>query len=263
MKNSATPDTEKAAVRLEGRLSVMGALAGGRRKIERLFVDRAMDERRKFELKDAAWRAGVKIEWRKRPDLDNMTGSKQHGGVLALAGLRSDPALKELTETDNLRFVVMLDGVEDPYSYGHCVRAFYTAGVDLLIRSPREWGAAEATIARASGGCSELINTAVAEVQPAADWCRERGFQILTSAKTENSVSLFDVEFGAKNCLLVGGEKRGVTRSFLTAADKVISIPYGRETEISLGTVAAGSILAYEVMRRAGIDGSSTGSETD
>ena len=263
MKQAANASAEKSALRLEGRLSVMGALAGGRRKIDRLFVDRAMDERRKFELKDAAWRAGVKIEWRKRPDMDTMTGGKQHGGVVAMAGLRSDPGLSELKETENLRFVVMLDGVEDPYSYGHCVRAFYTAGVDLLIRSPREWGPAEAIIARASGGCSELINTAVAEVQPAADWCRERGFQILTSAKTEDSISLFDVEFGSKICLLIGGEKRGITRSFLSAADKVISIPYGRETEMSLGTVAAGSILAYEVMRRAGVVGSSAATQTD
>ena len=50
--------------------------------------------------------------------------------------------------------------------------------------------------------------------------------------------------------MLIGGEKRGVTRSFLERADLVLHIPYGRSFKQSLGTTAAAAILAFEVMRQ-------------
>ena len=50
--------------------------------------------------------------------------------------------------------------------------------------------------------------------------------------------------------VLIGGEKRGVTRSFLERADLVLHIPYGRGFKQSLGTTAAAAILAFEVMRQ-------------
>jgi tRNA G18 (ribose-2'-O)-methylase SpoU len=50
--------------------------------------------------------------------------------------------------------------------------------------------------------------------------------------------------------LIIGGEKRGVTRSFADAADMRLKIPYGREFRQSLGTTAAAAVLAFEVMRQ-------------
>lgn len=50
--------------------------------------------------------------------------------------------------------------------------------------------------------------------------------------------------------LVVGGEKRGVTRSFADAADLRLSIPYGRHYPHSLGTTAAAAVLAFEIMRQ-------------
>jgi 23S rRNA (guanosine2251-2'-O)-methyltransferase len=52
--------------------------------------------------------------------------------------------------------------------------------------------------------------------------------------------------------LLIGGEKRGITRSFLRQADLRLEIPYGRAFRQSLGVTAAAAILGYEVMRQRG-----------
>ena len=50
--------------------------------------------------------------------------------------------------------------------------------------------------------------------------------------------------------LLIGGEKRGITRSFEAAADLRLRIPYARPEAYSLGTAAAAAVLGFEIMRQ-------------
>jgi tRNA G18 (ribose-2'-O)-methylase SpoU len=50
--------------------------------------------------------------------------------------------------------------------------------------------------------------------------------------------------------LLIGGERRGITRSFLEAAELRLQIPYGRPFSHSLGAAASAAIVAFEVMRQ-------------
>jgi len=50
--------------------------------------------------------------------------------------------------------------------------------------------------------------------------------------------------------LVLGGEKRGITRLYLAQADLVLEIPYGRRYVQSLGTTAATAVFAFEAMRQ-------------
>jgi tRNA G18 (ribose-2'-O)-methylase SpoU len=147
-------------------------------------------------------------------------------------------------------FIVMLDGVEDPYNFGQAVRAFYAAGADGLVVRPRNWMSAAGVVARASAGASERIRTAVAETaQEAADFFRARGLTIAVADK-ERAVSLYNADLTVPLFLLIGGEKRGVTRSFADAADLRLRIPYGRAFAPSLGTTPAAAAIAFEIMRQ-------------
>jgi 23S rRNA (guanosine2251-2'-O)-methyltransferase len=105
-------------------------------------------------------------------------------------------------------------------------------------------------VARASAGASERIPTAVAETaEAAASFFRGQGL-IIACTGQEKAVDLDAVDLTRPIFLLVGGEKRGITRSFLDQADLCLRIPYGREFGQSLGTAAAAAILGYEVMRQ-------------
>jgi 23S rRNA (guanosine2251-2'-O)-methyltransferase len=66
----------------------------------------------------------------------------------------------------------------------------------------------------------------------------------------DRAVSLYEADLTTPLFLVVGGEKRGVTRSFADMADLRLKIPYGREFRQSLGTTPAAAILAFEVMRQ-------------
>jgi len=144
----------------------------------------------------------------------------------------------------------MLDGIEDPYNFGYAVRSLYAAGADGLVVRRREWGESEATVVKASAGASELLPIAeVDSVESAADLFKENGLAVACTAKRD-ATPIYDADLSGPLFLLIGGERRGITREFLSRADLVLEIPYRRRFSLSLGTVAAVSVLAFEVMRQ-------------
>jgi 23S rRNA (guanosine2251-2'-O)-methyltransferase len=91
---------------------------------------------------------------------------------------------------------------------------------------------------------------AVAETaEEAAIFFRKQGLAVACTAK-ENAIPIDKVSLEGPLFLLIGGEKRGITRSFLEQADLTLQIPYGRLFEQSLGTTSAAAILGYEIMRQ-------------
>jgi 23S rRNA (guanosine2251-2'-O)-methyltransferase len=184
--------------------------------------------------------------------LDALASGKTHGGLVAEVGERQTVALDALIEGWERPLVIMLDGVEDPYNFGQAVRAFYAAGADGLVVRPRNWMSAAGVVARASAGASERILTAVSETaEDAADFYRARGLRVACADK-DRAVSLYDADLTAPLFLLIGGEKRGVTRSFADRADLRIRIPYGRRFAQALDTTSAAAVLAFEIMRQRG-----------
>lgn len=238
---------------LEGVISVEAALKAGSRRIERLLIRadaQSAADRDIVRLARDAERAGVRVERVAGAVIDEMAQGKTHGGVLAFAGARQFVPLDALVADIKRPFIVMLDGVEDPFNFGQAVRAFYAAGADGLVLRPRNWMSAAGVVARASAGASEWMPTAIAETtQAAAEFFRERGLRIAVAAK-DRAQSIYDADLSGALFLVVGGEKRGVTRSFEDAADVRLSIPYGRRFAHSLGTTAAASVLAFEIMRQ-------------
>ena len=178
-----------------------------------------------------------------------MATGRTHGGILAEAGLLRYAEPVELAAGER-PFVAMLDGIEDPYNFGYAIRSLYAAGADGLAVRRREWGESEATVVKASAGASELLPIAEVEgVESAADLFNENGLAVACTAKRD-ATPIYDADLSGPLFLLVGGERRGITREFLSRADLVLEIPYRRRFSLSLGTVAAVSVLAFEVMRQ-------------
>lgn len=241
--------SEERAI-LEGLISVEAALRSGSRPIERLLVVNGIIDRDVARLLREADHMGVKVERVPAAEIDELAQGKTHGGVIALAGARQFVPLEALVADVQNPFVVMLDGVEDPFNFGQAVRAFYAAGANGLVLRGRNWMSAAGVVARSSAGASELMPTALAETtQSAADFFRAQGLRVAVAAK-ERATPIYDADLSGALFLVIGGEKRGVTRSFEDAADVRLSIPYGRRYPHSLGTTAAAAVLAFEIMRQ-------------
>lgn len=235
---------------LEGFLSVRAALKAGSRPIHAIIVRRDKWDRGIAWLEHVARDAGIPFERADPAEIDAIAQGTTHGGVIARVGPRAFVPLGDLAAGAEAPFVAMLDGVEDPFNFGQAVRALYAAGAHGLVVRPRSWLSAAGTVARASAGASEWMPTAIAETAlEAAAHFRARGLTIACTAQ-QGAVSIYETDLSGPLFLVIGGERRGITRSFLEQADLLLAIPYGRAFDQSLGTTAATAVLAFEVMRQ-------------
>jgi 23S rRNA (guanosine2251-2'-O)-methyltransferase len=235
---------------LEGLISVKAALRAKSRPVHTVYIRRDKSEREFAQLASEAASAGATVERVTPEQIDAIAQGKTHGGVVALVGPRQFVSLESLVEGTANPLVIMLDGVEDPYNFGQAVRAFYASGADGLVVRPRNWMSAAGVVARASAGASEWMPTAVSEMaEDAAEFYRARGLTVACADK-DRAISIYDADLTVPLFLLIGGEKRGVTRSFADRADVRLRIPYGRRFAQALDTTSAAAALAFEIMRQ-------------
>lgn len=249
-REEQTPAPAENAL-LEGFISVSAALQGGHREMHSILLRADKSDGQTRRLEQLARAAGVPVERVPDEAIEAQAGGRTHGGILARVGPYRFAVLDTLAADTPRPFVAIVDGVEDPFNFGASVRALYAAGADGLVLRPRNWLSAAGTVARASAGTSELIPTALAETAAdAAAFFRARGLTVACATEERGSVPLYDADLSVPLFLLLGGEKRGITRSFLDQADLKLRIPYGRPMPHSLGTASATAVIAFEIMRQ-------------
>ncbi len=235
---------------LEGHISVTAAIQGGLRTVTAVYIRRGKWNRQAAALKRLALACNIPVEQVDDEFIAARVSGNSHGGVIANVGARKFVDMADLLAGKQNPFIVMLDGIEDPFNFGQAVRTLYAAGADGLVVRPRNWMTAGSTVARASAGASELIPTAVADTAvDAATTFRSHNLQIVTTTK-KSKTTLYTADLTGPLFMLIGGERRGVTRSFLEQADLCLQIPYGRQFGQSLGAAASAAVLGFEIMRQ-------------
>jgi 23S rRNA (guanosine2251-2'-O)-methyltransferase len=235
---------------LEGHVSVEAALEARVRHVHRVWAARPGD-RRLRRLRALARDHDVLIDEVEPDVIDEVARGRTHGGVIALVGARRERSIGELvSEVGEGSLVVMLDGIEDPFNQGQAVRALYAAGVDALV-GRRSWETAVGTVTRASAGTTELLPTArVSSAEEAADSCRRAGMRVAVTVADPEATELTEADLRGGLFVLVGGERRGVTRSFVEQADLRLRIGYGRPEAPELGAAASAAVLGFEALRQ-------------
>ena len=216
------------------------------RKIEKVLIDVSKKSKKAPEisfLQAKSKELGFSLEWVEANTLNEIATGSTHGGILAVCSERQLPLLSE-SEIKPDGFYVFLEGIEDPYNFGYTVRSLYAAGVDGIILPPRNWMNAAGVVARASAGTSEMVPMLVSSSDEVAAYFHARGYQILC-AGIRDSVSIFEEQFKFPVLLVIGGEKRGISRNILNSADKIVRIDYGRAFRGSLCASAAAAVLAF------------------
>ncbi|MCL4266179.1 MAG: RNA methyltransferase [Anaerolineae bacterium] len=254
----AASSPEETETWLEGIVSVMAALTAGSRPVYAIYIQqdaRQRHDRKLVRLMNTAVSAQIPVQTVDESFINQHASGGSHGGVLARVGPRRFVScadlLADMVAGKSVPFIAMLDGIEDPFNFGQAVRALHAAGADGLVLRPRNWLSAAGTVARASAGASEWLPTAVAETaEEAAAYFRQQGLTI-ACASHEEAISVYEADLTRPLFLLIGGEKRGITRSFLRQADLRLQIPYGRENfNQSLGTAAATAVISFEIRRQ-------------
>ena len=182
-----------------------------------------------------------------RSEIDNITVGNTHGGIVAECTPRTIPRLSAESIRDNGVYFIM-EGIEDPYNFGYAIRSLYASGADGIIMGERNWMGAAGVVARSSAGTSELIELYVSDPLDAVNIFKSKNYKVIC-AGIRDSVSLYEADLQKPLLVILGGEKRGISRNLLNAADSVVRIDYGNSFGGSLSTAASAAIFAFEIFR--------------
>ena len=220
------------------------------RKIISVYIDKEKKKSKGKEIAFLTYQAkelGFNIEFVEESVISELTTGTSHGGIIAFCTSKSIPELtKDNISPNGVYF--MLDGVEDPYNFGYSVRSIYASGADGIIIPPRNWMGVSGVVARSSAGTSELIDMKVSSASDAIDIFKDAGYTVIC-AGIRDSESIFETELKKPLLVILGGEKRGISREILNKADKIVRIDYGRSFNGSLSTAASVAVFAFEISR--------------
>ena len=224
------------------------------RKIYKVMFDAKKSDKKSREigfLRHVAEELDFELVPSDNDEISELTSGTTHGGIIAICSKRHFPSLN-VNYLTNGNFFVLIEGLEDPYNFGYSIRSLYASGADGVILPERNWMEFAGTVARSSAGTSELSNILVCDPLEAVKMFKENGFEVVCS-NIRDSVSLYEYDFARPTLLVVGGEKRGISRKILDIADLNVRIEYGRDFMGSLPSASAISVMAFEIARKKGI----------
>lgn len=234
---------------LEGIISIESSITSGKRKIIKVYADREKIEKRDRKatrFMSLLKNNGIEFELCDRAFIDSLADGTSHGGFVAEVSERSFADLEDLISSlSHGEYLVMLDGVEDPFNFGYSVRNLFAFGCKGFIIPKRNWMTAANVVAKSSAGASELCEMAVSENDDElVALLKKEGVDIVCSALSSTSVSLFDYKPDKPFVLFIGGEKRGISKTIIESADTVVHIPYSNENaRYSLPTASCAAIF--------------------
>lgn len=238
-----------------GYISLSAALRGGKRAVHRVILDTERYNavmRSKYHYNEKKQYAAIKswdipVDFVSKDEFLKITGGETAGGIAAEVGERRFCRPEKIL-CNKKGYVLVIDGIEDPYNFGYVLRTIYAAGADGVILPERNFFTASDIVIRSSAGASEYLDIAVtSSLEDTVSLASAAGYTIAATAKSENAVSVYQADVARPLCLVLGGEKRGISKAVLDKADITISIPYPRECNYSLSASAAANIIAFQI----------------
>ncbi len=236
---------------IEGRNAVLEALRSGK-TIDRLYVlDGCQDGPVRSIVREAK-KTDTLVTFVSKERLDQMSETRKHQGVIALAAAYRYASVEEILESARKKgedpFLILLDGIEDPHNLGAIIRTANLAGAHGVIIPKRRAVGLTATVAKASAGA--LNYTPVAKVTNLAAVMKELKEQGLWFVCADMDGELmYRQNLTGPIGLVIGNEGEGVSRLVRESCDFVTSIPMRGDIDSLNASVAAG-VLAYEIVRQ-------------
>ena len=218
---------------------VREALRAGRPLDKVLLVKGAAGPRLQ-EIIELCRAQSVPIRFETREALDRTSKGVPHQGVIAFGAAHR---YVELSDVENARLLVVLDGIEDPHNLGAIVRTALAAGANGVVVSERRSAPLTETVDRAAAGALAHLPVArVTNISQALERLKEHGFWIY--GLDERGTALYnEIDYAVPTVLVLGGEGKGLHQGVQKHCDMLIRIPMAGEVSSLNVSVAAGVAL--------------------
>jgi 23S rRNA (guanosine2251-2'-O)-methyltransferase len=177
--------------------------------------------------------------------MDDLSKGVHQGIILDVMDYQYTP-LNDLLKSD-VKFVVILDHLEDPHNFGAIIRTSEAALVDAIIIPQDREVQVNSTVMKTSAGALAKMNICrVTNLVQTINKLKDDGFWIVGTAM--DGTDYRQIDYSGKIALVVGNEGNGMSRLVRESCDFVASIPMRGEINSLNASVATG-IMIYEVVR--------------
>jgi len=225
---------------------IVECLKAKRRKIISLYTTKPHPKAFK-EIERNLPKYKIPVQYVTRAILAKMAESTDHQGVIAW--VREFPFRKKPFDPQKQKFIVLLDGIQDPRNVGAIIRSAYCAGADGVVLCKKGGSPLSATAVKASAGLAEHMEIMLlSSVQAAAQELKNAGYNLFMAVFDGTPVT--ECEFTEPLCLVIGNEAIGVSKSILKLGTGV-TIPQ-RSADISYNASVAAGILLFQAGSKTG-----------
>lgn len=233
-----------------GRNSVL-ELLNSNREIDRILVEKGNKTGSMSAIIAKAGQKQVPVKYVVAEKLNSICPRANHQGVIAYTAMQEYCSINDLiqhaAEKNESPFIIICDGIEDPYNLGAIIRTAECCGAHgIVIPKRRSVGINYAVSKSACGALEHMKIARVSNITAAINELKENGVWVYGADMDGEPYD--KVDFSGPVALVVGGEGKGISRIVNENCDVVLSLPMkGRITSLN-ASVAAG-IFMYEILK--------------
>ena len=232
---------------VEGKNAVKELVKAGR-TIDKICVQKGdkMAEALAMQAKER----GAKAVFCSRENLDKLSPSGKHQGVVAYTTDFTYSDLDDILAGEEGRLVVIIDGVEDPHNLGSILRSAECLGAAGVVIGKHRAVAVNDTVIKTSCGASEYVKVArVTNVNDAIRTLKDLFFKVY--AMDMDGAEIASADLSGDVALVLGAEGKGVSALTKKLCDGAVKIPMTGQIASMNVSVAAG-VGMYEYVRQKG-----------
>lgn len=236
---------------VEGRNAVLELLESGR-DINKILVANGEKHGSIHKILAIAKERKIIVTEMERNKLNQIAQTPNNQGVIAIVPpydyCEVEEILEEAKRKNEMPFILILDGIEDPHNLGSIIRTAETAGVHGIIIPKRRAASVNSTVSKVSAGAVEYMKIArVNNINETIRYLKEQDVWICGTDMDTNTIYTKQ-DYKMPIAIVIGSEGFGMSRLVKENCDFLVKIPMkGKITSLN-ASVSAG-IIMYEVVK--------------
>lgn len=244
-------ENEEYNDQVEGRNAVLELLESGR-DINKILVANGEKHGSIHKILAIAKERKIIVTEMERNKLNQIAQTPNNQGVIAIVPpydyCKVEDILEEAKRKNEMPFILILDGIEDPHNLGSIIRTAETAGVHGIIIPKRRAASVNSTVSKVSAGAVEYMKIArVNNINETIRYLKEQDVWICGTDMDTNTIYTKQ-DYKMPIAIVIGSEGFGMSRLVKENCDFLVKIPMkGKITSLN-ASVSAG-IIMYEVVK--------------
>lgn len=217
-----------------------------RAKLDYVFINEDFEKKQEHkEFLETLKKKDIRVYKTTNKIFEDLTDTENTQGIIGVVKFKQRTLEENLT--DDNRFVLILDRIQDPGNMGTIIRTADAAGVDAIIALKGCVDIYNPKVIRSTMGSIFDMNVIHATQEEALRILKLKKFDIVSSYLDTNNY-YNTVEYNYKAALVIGNEANGINEELVSKSDVLVKIPIYGKAE-SLNAAISSAILMYEIKK--------------